>query len=71
MSAYPYDLGAYTKPITTTSSDAQIWFDRGLNWVYGYHHEEAGMCFQKALDRNPTMRHGALGPSLYQWPKLQ
>ena len=26
-----YDLGAYTRSITTKSPDAQIWFDRGLN----------------------------------------
>ena len=27
-----YDLGAYTRPITTKSPEAQVWFDRGLNW---------------------------------------
>jgi len=25
-----YDLGDYHRKITTTSPDAQIWFDRGL-----------------------------------------
>jgi hypothetical protein len=35
-----YDLGSYSRPITTTSPDAQLWFDRGLIWVYAYNHEE-------------------------------
>src|SRR5438132_8453749 len=38
---YPYDLGPYSRKVTTTSADAQRWFDRGLNWCFGYHHEEA------------------------------
>ena len=26
-----YDLGTYKRPITTSSPEAQLWFDRGLN----------------------------------------
>ena len=44
-----FDLGPYSRTITTTSPDAQRWFDRGLNWVYGYNHMEAIACFRKAL----------------------
>lgn len=29
---YPYDLGPYSRTVTTSSVDAQRWFDRGLNW---------------------------------------
>jgi len=60
--SYPYDLGAYKRKITTCSPEAQIWFDRGLNWIYGYHHEEAGECFKKALEHDPdcAMAHWAL-----------
>jgi hypothetical protein len=28
---YPYDCGAYSRKVTTTSAEAQSWFDRGLN----------------------------------------
>ncbi|KAA2316975.1 hypothetical protein DL237_00710 [Pseudooceanicola sediminis] len=49
-----FDLGSYSFPITTTSPEAQMWFDRGLIWTYGYHHEEALTCFQRALDSDPT-----------------
>jgi tetratricopeptide (TPR) repeat protein len=48
-----YDLGFYTRPVLTTSADAQRWFDRGLIWSYGYHHEEAVACFEEALAVDP------------------
>ncbi len=48
-----YDLGSYSWPITTRSSDAQLWFDRGLAWCYGFNHEEAIVCFEKALEQDP------------------
>ena len=47
MSDY-FDLGTYSRPITTTSPEAQLWFDRGLLWCYSYNHEESVHCFQKA-----------------------
>ncbi len=54
-----FDLGPFSRTITTTSPDAQVWFDRGLNWVYGYNHMEAIACFRKALahDANCAMAH--------------
>jgi hypothetical protein len=70
---YPYDLGRYSRTVTTTSADAQRWFDRGLNWCFGYHHEEAVACFEKALaaDPNCAMAHWgvayAAGPN-YNFP---
>ncbi len=62
MSDYPYDLGTYSRRVTTSSPEAQIWFDRGLNWIYGYHHEEAGECFKKVLEHDPdcAMAHWGL-----------
>src|SRR3954469_14406982 len=60
---YPYDVGPYTRKVTTTSADAQRWFDRGLNWCFGYHHEEAVRCFEKALEIDPScaMAHWGVG----------
>jgi tetratricopeptide (TPR) repeat protein len=55
-----YDLGAYSRPITTKSSEAQVWFDRGLNWVFGFNHAEAIKCFGKALEHDP-------GCAMAQW----
>lgn len=53
MSDYPYDLGAYSRSVTTNSAEAQKWFDRGLNWCFGYNHEEAGKCFENVLKSDP------------------
>ena len=53
MSNY-YDLGDYSRSISTNSPDAQLWFDRGLIWNYGYHHEEAIECFKKSLEYDPA-----------------
>ena len=30
-----FNLGAYTRPISTRSAETQHWFDIGLNWCYG------------------------------------
>ena len=54
MNEYKYDLGAHTREITTSSASAQTWFDRGLNWVFGFNHEEAMECFEKALVADAT-----------------
>ncbi|MCU9837504.1 hypothetical protein OEZ49_06975 [Ruegeria sp. WL0004] len=73
MDDYGYDLGSHTCPITTTSSLAQLWFDRGLIWTYGYNHEEAAVCFSRALehDADCAMAHWgvayATGPN-YNMP---
>lgn len=53
MSDY-YDLGKHSRPVTTTSAHAQVWFDRGLNWTYGFNHEEAVRCFERALEADPN-----------------
>ena len=64
-----FDLGTYRRPITTTSEEAQTWFDRGLIWVYGFNHEEAAKCFEKAIaaDEGCAMAYWglayALGPN--------
>ena len=49
-----YDLGSHTCPITTKSAEAQLWFDRGLTWTYGYNHKEAVACFHKAAEADPA-----------------
>jgi tetratricopeptide (TPR) repeat protein len=72
---YQYDLGAYSRAITTASAATQTWFDRGLNWSYGYNHAEAIECYELALEADPNcvMAHWgicyAIGPNYnYTWP---
>jgi tetratricopeptide (TPR) repeat protein len=73
-----YDLGNYSRPVTTAFGDAQLWFDRGLIWTYAYHHEEAIACFRKALEIDPrcAMAHWgiayAIGPNYNkQWDAFE
>ena len=76
MDSY-FDLGNYSRPITTTVPEAQIWFDRGLNWSYGFHHKEALRCYQKVVELDPNCAMGywgiayALGPYYnIPWQKM-
>lgn len=48
-----YNLGSHSCPITTRSDQAQLWFDRGLVWIYGFNHQEATVCFNQALEHDP------------------
>jgi tetratricopeptide (TPR) repeat protein len=48
-----YDLGSHRRPVTTSSPEAQTWFDRGLIWTYAFHHEEAVRCFEAAGAADP------------------
>jgi tetratricopeptide (TPR) repeat protein len=51
--AYPFALGDHRRKISTRSQEAQTWFDRGLNWCFGFHQEEGVRCFQRALECDP------------------
>ena len=67
MTAY-YDLGQYSRPVLTKSSDAQAWFDRGLIWCYGYNHDEAVRCFRKAAEYDPACAMAHWGVSYAAGP---
>ncbi len=54
VAAYNFDLGAHSRTVSTRSPEAQTWFDRGLNWCFGFHQEEGVRCFQRALACDPT-----------------
>lgn len=68
-----YDLGPYGRKITAANDEAQLWFDRGMNWTFNFYHEEAIKAFQQALEADPdcAMAHWgiayALGPN-YNMP---
>jgi tetratricopeptide (TPR) repeat protein len=68
MSDY-YDLGNHGRAVSTSSQEAQVWFDRGLNWTYAFNHEEAINCYEKAIEHDPNcaMAHWgvayAVGPN--------
>ena len=48
-----FNLGDHEKQVSTTSAQAQRWFNIGLNWCYGFNHEEGVACFHRALEHDP------------------
>ncbi len=50
-----YDLGSFTWPVSTSDPEAQLWFDRGMAWCYGFNHDEALACFERALVCAPRL----------------
>lgn len=57
-----YNLGSYSRLVSTSSQAAQIWFDRGLVWCYSFNHGEGYKCFEQAVahDRNCAMAYWGL-----------
>jgi len=49
-----YNVDVFGRPLSTKSSDAQLWFNRGLVWCFSYFHDEAVACFEKAVAADPT-----------------
>lgn len=45
--------GGYHRPITTNSSEAQAWFDQGMQLLYGFNHDEAIRSFERAAELDP------------------
>ncbi len=64
-----YDIGVVHRAVTTSSPEAQLWFDRGLALTYGFNHEEAIRCFERAAELDPACAMAfwgkayALGPN--------
>ena len=48
-----YDIDVYERPVTTSSPEAQTWFNRGLIWTNAYFHDEAVACFRRAVEADP------------------
>ena len=63
-----FDLGKYSRKVTTNEL-AQIWFNRGMVWLFAYNHEESILCFEKVieLDKNCAFAYWgiayAIGPN--------
>lgn len=68
MDPYPFDLGSYALPVSTGNPAAQIWFDRGLNWTFGFNHTEAIACFKTALEHDPDLAMAHWGVAYAEGP---
>jgi tetratricopeptide (TPR) repeat protein len=50
----PYPgLGNHHFPISTTSAEAQSYFDQGIGLLYGFNHDEAARYFRRAAELDP------------------
>jgi tetratricopeptide (TPR) repeat protein len=47
-------LGARTRKVTTSSPDAQRYFDQGLNFLFAFNHDEAIRSFRQAAKLDPS-----------------
>ncbi|MGD6741222.1 hypothetical protein ACOKM3_05170 [Streptomyces sp. BH106] len=63
-----YDLGEYRRQVTTSSTDAQLWFDRGLLWAYCFNFDESARCFERAAGHDPDCAMAHWGVAFAQGP---
>ena len=64
------NLGSLHHPITTTSEQAQRYFDQGLRLVYAFNHEEAIRSFEAAIQQDPQAAMPYWGIALALGPNI-
>lgn len=64
------DLGTLHHPITTSSTQAQRYFDQGLRLAYAFNHEEAHKSFQEAARLDPQCAMCYWGMALVLGPNI-
>ncbi|HXH60540.1 MAG TPA: hypothetical protein VNI20_04215, partial [Fimbriimonadaceae bacterium] len=62
--------GSHTFPVTTTSKEAQKYFDQGLVLAYGFNHQEAHRSFLYAAQLDPKCAMAYWGAALVLGPNL-
>lgn len=63
-------LGAHTRPVTTSSPEAQRYFDQGLALIYGFNHDAAIRSFDYALALDPACAMCAWGKATALGPNI-
>lgn len=63
-----YNLGKYTRSVTTSNDDAQIWFNRGFVWAYAFNHLESAACFGQVIAHDPSCAMGYWGRAYSSGP---
>ncbi|HYM87736.1 MAG TPA: hypothetical protein VES92_01365, partial [Nitrospiraceae bacterium] len=64
------NLGSLHHPMTTTSEQAQRYFDQGLRLVYAFNHEEAIRSFEAAAQQDPQAAMPYWGIALALGPNI-
>jgi len=63
-------LGSHQRPVTTTSPEAQRYFDQGLALIYGFNHDAAIKSFDRALTLDPACAMCAWGKATALGPNI-
>ena len=63
-------LGTHTHPVTTSSPEAQRYFDQGLRFVFGFNHGAAIRSFQEAAHLDPQCAMAHWGIALASGPHI-
>lgn len=63
-------MGDHKRPTSTTSIQAQAYFDQGLVWAYAFNHDEAIRSFQKAAELDPSFAMAWWGVALCNGPHI-
>jgi tetratricopeptide (TPR) repeat protein len=61
-------MGPHTRQVTTSSPEAQAYFNQGLNWLYAFNHDEAVRAFTRAAELDPDCAMAWWGISYAQGP---
>ncbi|MFN0242441.1 MAG: hypothetical protein ACKVWV_06060 [Planctomycetota bacterium] len=60
----------HSRTINTTNAAAQSWFNQGLLWCYGFNHEEATRCFERAAALDPDCAMAYWGIAYAHGPNI-
>lgn len=63
-------LGSHHRRITTTSPEAQKYFDQGLTWAYAFNHDEAIRSFGRAAELDSSCAMAWWGVALANGPHI-
>lgn len=66
----PFDLGSYSRPVSTRSPGAQRAFDQGLVWSFAFNHDEAERAFAEAARLDPALAMAHWGIALVNGPHI-
>jgi tetratricopeptide (TPR) repeat protein len=65
-----FDLGKWHHEVTTSSAEAQKYFDQGLNLAYGFNHAQAAIAFDEAARIDPNCAMAYWGKALVLGPNI-
>ncbi len=63
-------MGDHHRTISTSSPEAQQWFDQGLVWMYAFNHDEAIRSFKAATETDPECAMAWWGIALCHGPHI-